>query len=85
MVKQSCADREILAREQRIRQLERMGDDGARSDIQRLRDEIVRIGSLRGWLVVVEDETGVTVFHHRRRPRRAMRRRSPLSREDPDD
>ena len=74
------ADREIVTREKRIRELERVGDDEARRDIRRLRAEIVRIDSLRGWLVVVEGETGVTVFHHRRRPRRDMRRRTSLSR-----
>ena len=74
------ADREIAAREKRIRQLERMGDDEARQGIWRLRAEIVRIDSLRGWLVVVEGETGVTVFHRQRRPRRDMQRRTSLSR-----
>ena len=74
------ADREIAARERRIRQLGRMGDDEARRDIWRLRAEIVRIDSLRGWLVVAEGEAGITVFHHRRRPRRQKRRSISLSR-----
>ena len=74
------ADQEITIRKQRIRQLERAGADQTQLEIRGLQAEIVRIDSLRGWLVVVEGEQGITVFHRKHSPRRHVRRRSAQAR-----
>ena len=74
------ANLEIAARRNRIMQLERSGTEQAQREIRVLQNEIARIDSLRGWLVVAEGERGITVYYHERRPRRPARRRTVQSR-----